>query len=52
MTKANDKRFVRGVVCPILSTGVVLVPLYSTVLYHLIGFVEHLVMRRFGAVPA
>jgi ABC-type nitrate/sulfonate/bicarbonate transport system permease component len=36
----------------LLWAGVVLVTLYSTVLYHLIGFVEHLVMRRFGAVPA
>jgi ABC-type nitrate/sulfonate/bicarbonate transport system permease component len=35
----------------LLWAGVVLVTLYSTVLYHLIGFVEHVVMRRFGAVP-
>lgn len=33
----------------LLWTGVVLVTLYSTVLYDLIGVVERLVMRRFGS---
>jgi ABC-type nitrate/sulfonate/bicarbonate transport system permease component len=36
----------------LLWAGVVLVTLYSTILYSLIGLVERLVMRRFGAIDA
>jgi ABC-type nitrate/sulfonate/bicarbonate transport system permease component len=35
----------------LLWSGVVLVTLYSMVLYDLIGLAERMVMRRFGAVP-